>query len=88
MLLPCTPALSLSNKVDAASAEVLRYAYDATGLLTNRWTKAKGTTTYRYDALGQLTNVVYPVSPALTLQYDLLGRLTNLVDGIGQTHYS
>ena len=88
MLLPCTPALSLSNKVDAASAEVLRYAYDATGLLTNRWTKAKGTTTYRYDALGQLTNVVYPVSPALTLQYDLLGRLTNLVDGFGQTRYS
>ena len=55
---------------------------------TNRWTKAKGTTTYRYDALGQLTNVVYPVSPALTLQYDLLGRLTNLVDGFGQTRYS
>ena len=88
MLLPCTPALSLSNKVDAASAEVLRYAYDATGLLTNRWTEAKGTSTYRYAPLGQLTNVVYPVSPALTLQYDLLGRLTNLVDGIGQTHYS
>ncbi len=78
----------VTNKVDAASAEIFRYAYDATGLLTNRWTKAKGTTTYRYDALGQLTNGVYPVSPALALQYDALGRLTNLVDGVGQTRYS
>ena len=74
--------------MNAASSEIFRYAYDATGLLTYRWTKAKGTTTYRYDALGQLTNVVYPVSPALTLQSDGLGRLTNLVDGVGTTRYS
>ena len=32
----------MTNKIDAASTEIFRYAYDATGLLTNRWTQGQG----------------------------------------------
>ena len=31
----------VTNKVDQASVEILRYAYDANSRLTNRWSKAK-----------------------------------------------
>jgi YD repeat-containing protein len=78
----------VTNKVDAASTEILRYQYDPGNRLTNRWSAAKGATTYRYDAEGNLTNVVYPVSPSITLAYDALNRLTNMVDGVGTNKFT
>jgi YD repeat-containing protein len=36
----------VTNKVDQASVEILRYKYDADSRLTNRWSKAKGDTAY------------------------------------------
>ena len=75
----------VTNKVDAAGAEMFRYGYDPEGRLTNRWQAGGITTSYRYDALGNLTNVVYPASSNVVLGYDALNRLTNLVDGVGST---
>jgi RHS repeat-associated protein len=77
-----------TNKLDATSTEIFRFAYDPNGRLTNRWTAAKGNTGYRYDAVGNLTNVDYAVSPDVTLQYDALSRLTNTVDAVGTNVYS
>ena len=77
----------LTNKVDAAGAEMFRYGYDPEGRLTNRWQAGGITTSYRYDALGNLTNVVYPASSNLVLGYDALNRLTTLVDGVGTTAF-
>jgi RHS repeat-associated protein len=78
----------VTNKVDALTHEVFRYAYDPNGRLTNRWTPAKGDTRYRYNPVGLLTNVDYAVSPDLTLGYDALNRLTSLTDAVGSTAYS
>jgi YD repeat-containing protein len=78
----------VTNKVDAAGTEILRYQYDADSRLTNRWSGAKCTTTYRYNAAGSLTNVIYPVSPSLAFTYDALERLTNMVDAVGTTAYN
>jgi YD repeat-containing protein len=77
----------VTNKVDQASVEILRYAYDANSRLTNRWSKAKLNTKYKYDAVGNLTNVDYNVSPDIRLAYDALNRLTNMVDAAGTTAY-
>ncbi len=77
----------VTDKMDATSAEIFRYAYDADSRLTNRWSAAKGNTTYSYDAVGNLTYVTYPVSPAISLSYDVLNRLTNMVDAVGTTVY-
>ena len=78
----------MTNKVDQASAEILRYKSDANDRLTNRWSAAKGTTTYRYDQVGNLTNVLYAVSPGITNRYDALNRVTNRVDAAGTTAYT
>ena len=78
----------VTNKVDQASVEILRYAYDANSRLTNRWSKAKLDTKYQYDAVGNLWSVDYPSSPDITLQYDALNRLTNMVDAVGPTKYT
>src|SRR5439155_23177269 len=67
----------VTNKLDQAGVEILRYSYDPNSRLTNRWSKAKGNTAYTYDNIGNLTFVNYPVSPDITLQYDALNRLTN-----------
>jgi RHS repeat-associated protein len=75
----------VTNKVDAASAEMFRYQYDPAGRLTNRWEAGGISTTFGYDAVGNLTNVSYPNTPSLQYSYDPLNRLTNLVDGIGST---
>jgi YD repeat-containing protein len=75
----------VTNKVNQASAEILRYRYDANDRLTNRWSAAKGTTTYKYDQVGNLTNVVYAVSPGITNRYDALNRVTNRIDAAGST---
>ena len=53
----------MSNKVDAASNEILRYGYDANGRLTSRLTPAKGTTYFTNDAVGNVTYINYPNSP-------------------------
>jgi RHS repeat-associated protein len=78
----------VTNKLDQAGIEILRYIYDANGRITNRWSKAKGNTTYTYDAVGNLTLVNYPSSPDITLQYDWLDRLTNMVDASGTNQYN
>ncbi len=79
----------MTNKVDQASAEILRYKYDAGGRLTNRWSAAKGNTYYSYDAVGNLTNVDYPAGTTdLRYQYDARNRVTNMVDAVGTTKYT
>ncbi len=79
----------VTNKVDQASAEILRYKYDAGGRLTNRWSAAKGNTYYAYDAVGNLTNVDYPAGTTdIRYQYDARNRVTNMVDAVGTTKYT
>jgi RHS repeat-associated protein len=78
----------MTNKVDATSADMFRYAYDANDRLTNRWTPAKGTTKYAYDAVGNLTSIDYPTSTDITLSYDASHRVTNMVDAAGATKYT
>ncbi len=75
----------VTNKVDAASAEMFRYKYDPNARLTNRWQAGGITTTFRYDPVGNLTNIVYPTASSIVLRYDLLNRLTNMTDGLGST---
>ncbi len=78
----------VTNKLDQAGAEILRYAYDADSRLTNRWSAEKGNTGYAYDPAGNLTNVAYPASGTVQFAYDPLNRLTNMVDSLGATRYT
>jgi RHS repeat-associated protein len=78
----------VTNKVDQASTQILRYQYDADHRLTNRWSAAKGNTAYSYNNIGNVTLVNYPSSTDITMQYDALGRLTNRVDATGTTKYT
>ena len=78
----------VTNKLDQAGAEILRYTYDAGSRLASRWSAAKGTTYYTNDAVGNLTKINYPVSPDITLSYDWLNRVTNMVDAAGTTKYA
>jgi uncharacterized protein RhaS with RHS repeats len=83
----------VTNKVDQANVEILRYKYDANDRLTNRWSKAKGNTSYKYDDVGNLTNIFYgttlaQTAPQVSLRYDALNRVTNMVDGIGTNRYT
>src|SRR5205814_2888858 len=78
----------VTNKLDQAAVEILRYKYDADGRLTNRWSIAKFNTYYSYDPAGNLTNVNYPISTNVTFQYDWLNRLTNMVDASGTNKYT
>src|SRR5437773_11218094 len=78
----------VTNKLDQAAAEILRYKYDPDSRLTNRWSAAKGDTKYKYDPVGNLTNVDYAVSPDVSFAYDALNRVTNMVDAAGTTKYS
>lgn len=75
----------VTNKLDQASVEILRYQYDSNDRLTNRWSKAKNNTVYSYDNVGNLTLINYPVSTDVTLSYDALNRVTNMVDAAGTT---
>jgi len=72
----------VTNKLDANSAEMFRYQYDANGRMSYRWQAGGVETTYHYDGLGNLTNVLYPTDSDLNcvFQYDALNRLTNMVD--------
>ena len=78
----------VTNKLDQAAVEILRYTYDANSRLTNRWSKAKTNTVYAYDGVGNLTNVNYPVSTDITYKYDALNRVTNMVDAAGTSVYA
>jgi RHS repeat-associated protein len=78
----------VTNKLNQAGVEILRYKYDADSRLTNRWSKAKGDTYYTYDAAGNLTLVDYPSSPDIAFRYDWLDRLTNMVDAAGTNKYT
>ena len=78
----------VTNKVDQAGAEILRYTYDADSRLASRWSAAKGTTFYTNDPVGNLTVINYPTSPDVTFQYDAMNRVTNMVDAAGTTKYS
>ena len=55
----------MTNKADHLGTNVLAYAYNANGWLTNRWSKQKGNTEYRYDPVGNLTTVNYPATADL-----------------------
>src|SRR5205085_6001677 len=70
----------ITNKLDQAGTEVLRYQYDKENRLTNRWSTAKGNTKYAYDHAGNLTLIDYPTSTDVAMSYDSLNRLTNMVD--------
>ncbi len=78
----------VTNKLDQAGVEILRYTYDANSRLTSRWSKDKLTTSYTYDNMGNLTSVDYSYSPDVTLQYDALDRRTNMVDTTGTTKFA
>ncbi len=78
----------VTNKLDQAGAEILRYTYDPGGRLTNRWSAAKTNTVYAYDPVGNLTDIDYHSSPSVGLQYDSLNRLRIMVDAVGTTEYS
>jgi len=78
----------VTNKLDQANAEILRYQYDPASRLTNRWSAAKGNTKYKYDSVGNLTNINYPLSGTINYSYDSLNRLTNMVDALGSTLFT
>jgi RHS repeat-associated protein len=78
----------VTNKVDQAGTEILRYIYDPDNRLTNRWSAAKGNTKYSYDAVGNPSSIQYPASGTVTFAYDGLNRMTNMVDGTGTTKYT
>jgi YD repeat-containing protein len=77
----------LTSQLDGNGDNVVRYAYDANGRVTSRWTPAKGATGYGYDAVGNRTRIVYPRS-AINYAYDALNRLTNMVDAVGTTAFT
>jgi RHS repeat-associated protein len=78
----------VTNKLDQATVEILRYKYDPDSRLTNRWSKAKSDTKYKYDLVGNLTNIDYAISTDVRFQYDALNRVTTMVDAAGTTTYS
>ncbi len=78
----------VTNKLDQANTEILRYKYDPEGRLTNRWSVAKGNTGYKYDSVGNLTNIDYPVSEDVSFAYDSLNRLTSMIDGVGTSVFT
>jgi RHS repeat-associated protein len=77
----------LTAKTNASNTVVFRYDYDLRGLMTNRWSAAKGNTRYAYDAVGNLTNIDYNAGTDVALQYDALNRITNRTDAAGTTKY-
>lgn len=76
----------LTNKMDGLNRTAFRYAYNADGWVTNRWTPEKGDTFYSRDAVGNLTQIRYP-QQTNSFAYDALNRLTNMVDALGTTHF-
>src|SRR5208282_451080 len=64
-----------------------RFAYNANGWVTNRWTPEKGNTGYTFDNVGNLKSIIYPQF-TVSYAYDLLNELTNMVDAVGTTAFS
>jgi len=83
-----TNMAGVTNKLDQAGVEILRYGYDPEGRLTNRWSKAKGTTVYSYDLVGNLTNINYPASTDVRFTFDALNRVKTMVDATGTSGYA
>ncbi|MDB6057608.1 MAG: repeat protein, partial [Verrucomicrobiales bacterium] len=77
-----------TNKVDATSATILAFKYDANDRMTNRTSAAKGTTTYSYDNEGNLRTISYPTSSSITFSYDAINRMTNMTDGVGTSKFT
>ena len=78
----------VTNKLDQAGTEILRYVYDPDGHLASRWSMAKGTTYYTNDAVGNLLAINYSSSSDVSFAYDAMNRLTNMVDAVGTTKYT
>ena len=78
----------VTNKLDQAGVEILRYSYDASGRLTRRWTRAKGDTVYAYDPVGSLISIDYSTSPDVRFEYDELNRVALMIDAAGTTRYA
>jgi len=78
----------VTNKLDQAGTEILRYGYTANNWVMTRWSAAKGTTSYQYDLFGNLKTIFYPSSGTVTFAYDALNRVTNRVDGFRTTKYT
>ena len=72
----------LTNKTDGLNRNIERFALNANGWITNRWTPEKGNTGYSYDNVGNLKSIAYP-QQTITYAYDVLNRLTNMVDAVG-----
>jgi RHS repeat-associated protein len=77
----------LTNKVDGLTRNAERFAFNANGWITNRWTPEKGNTGYTFDNVGNLKSIVYP-QQTNSFAYDALNRLTNMVDAVGTTAFS
>ena len=77
----------MTNKTDGLTRNVERFAFNANGWITNRWTPEKGNTGYTYDNVGNLKSIVYP-QQTINYAYDALNRLTNMVDAIGTTAFN
>ena len=70
----------VTSVIDATGATVTRYAYDADGRMTNRWTAAYGDIYFGYDANGNLRGVSWHpdgVGGLAHYAYDALNRLNN-----------
>ena len=78
----------VTNKLDQAGVEILRYQYDRESRLTNRWSKEKSNTKYAYDPVGNLTNIDYNASTDVRFGFDALDRMTNMVDAAGTTLFT
>ena len=78
----------LTNAVDATGASVIRYTYDADGLLVNRWTAAFGNTAYTYDQNGNMLTRTNSLG-ASGWWYDALNRVITMQDEYNRwTHFT
>jgi len=79
---------NVKAKTNHLGTNILQYAYDANGRLTNRATWGGTNTTYGYDAIGNLTSVSYQSGKTISYRYDAMSHLTNMVDQSGTSVYS
>lgn len=71
---------SVTNKATAGGAAyVTRYAYGATGSVTNVIDPFNGVTALEYDSVGRRTKRILPNNVVTEWQYDWRDRVTNLV---------
>lgn len=83
------PEGRMEKKYDQDGVHIAQYYYDDNSRVTNKWTKAKGTTSYSYNKVGNLIFVNYPTGTSdVNYYYDNAHRLISIVDGIGNTSMS